>query len=374
MVQPMSLFEATLRGGVVALLLVLAVLIARDLRRSAVDRYGAFFAVCVVAYLVESAPVFAARNDAWLWPLRLLSTANPAVFWLWVKAEIDDPFVPSWRNWLPWLGMLGLGAYAMADDRALSWHLVRVASLLLVGLAVWRALAERSGDLVEGRRRLRLMLAVGAALYTAVVEFIWFVIPGGTHGLGTTVGLEIVLAALVAFALALRVTRPTAAAAAIAATPAAPVARATAAAPSIPDPEEARLLDALRRAMEVEKAYREEECSVGTLAGRLSIPEYRLRRLINQRLGYRNFTTYVNGYRLAETTSALADPSQARVPILTIALDAGFRSLGPFNRAFKAHTGVTPSEYRRMQVGAASDVLSAGPPPTASPIPKSASG
>jgi len=35
------------------------------------------------------------------------------------------------------------------------------------------------------------------------------------------------------------------------------------------------------------------------------------------------------------------------VPILTIALDAGFQSIGPFNRAFKAHTGMTPSEFRR---------------------------
>ncbi|MFI4995652.1 MAG: helix-turn-helix domain-containing protein [Hyphomicrobiales bacterium] len=45
--------------------------------------------------------------------------------------------------------------------------------------------------------------------------------------------------------------------------------------------------------------------------------------------------------------AALADPGQASVPILTIALDAGFSSIGPFNRAFKARTGQTPSEYRR---------------------------
>ena len=31
------------------------------------------------------------------------------------------------------------------------------------------------------------------------------------------------------------------------------------------------------------------------------------------------------------------------------ALDAGFRSLGPFNRAFKTETGVTPSEFRRLR-------------------------
>jgi AraC-like DNA-binding protein len=29
-------------------------------------------------------------------------------------------------------------------------------------------------------------------------------------------------------------------------------------------------------------------------------------------------------------------------------MDAGFQSLGPFNRAFKATTGVTPTEYRRL--------------------------
>jgi AraC-like DNA-binding protein len=28
-------------------------------------------------------------------------------------------------------------------------------------------------------------------------------------------------------------------------------------------------------------------------------------------------------------------------------MDAGFQSLGPFNRAFKAATGLPPTEYRR---------------------------
>ncbi|MGP8122947.1 MAG: helix-turn-helix domain-containing protein, partial [Xanthobacteraceae bacterium] len=37
----------------------------------------------------------------------------------------------------------------------------------------------------------------------------------------------------------------------------------------------------------------------------------------------------------------------------TIALDAGFQSLGPFNRAFKSETGVTPTEYRRGRTTAA---------------------
>ena len=116
--------------------------------------------------------------------------------------------------------------------------------------------------------------------------------------------------------------------------------------------------------MEDGRAYREDTLSIASLSQSLGVQEYRLRRLINGQLGHRNFSAFVNGYRLAEATAALADPSQAEVPILTIALDAGFGSIGPFNRAFKAHTGLTPTEYRRAHLGGAEDAL---------PIPESAS-
>jgi AraC-like DNA-binding protein len=114
-----------------------------------------------------------------------------------------------------------------------------------------------------------------------------------------------------------------------------------------------KLIDALMRLMSDERIYRHDNVTIGTLATRLAIPEYRLRRLINQRLGYRNFNVFLNEHRIAEAKAALADPSQAEVPVITIAMDAGFQSLGPFNRAFKATTGVTPTEYRRLKATAA---------------------
>jgi len=114
-----------------------------------------------------------------------------------------------------------------------------------------------------------------------------------------------------------------------------------------------KLVDGLMRLMADDRIYRHDNVTIGTLATRLGIPEYRLRRLINQRLGYRNFNVFLNEHRIAEAKAALADPSQARVPVITIAMDAGFQSLGPFNRAFKATTGVTPTEYRRLKASAA---------------------
>ena len=113
------------------------------------------------------------------------------------------------------------------------------------------------------------------------------------------------------------------------------------------NPQDAKLLSALERLMTVERIYRKEGLTIGMLAAKMGLPEYRLRRLINQGLGHRNFNAFVNRYRIEDAKAALADPGQDEVPILTIALDAGFQSLGPFNRAFKAEAGVTPSDYRR---------------------------
>jgi AraC-like DNA-binding protein len=105
------------------------------------------------------------------------------------------------------------------------------------------------------------------------------------------------------------------------------------------------LLSRLEQLMTKERIFRQEGMTIGALASRLAVPEERLRRAINEGLGYRNFNAFINHYRLE---AALSDPSQHDVPVLTIAMDAGFQSLGPFNRAFKADTGTTPTEYRRL--------------------------
>jgi AraC-like DNA-binding protein len=102
--------------------------------------------------------------------------------------------------------------------------------------------------------------------------------------------------------------------------------------------------------MAFDRAYRSEDLSIASLAARLAAPEYRLRRLINQRLGHRNFNAFVNGFRLAEALAALAEPGNRELPILTIALTAGFQSIGPFNRAFKTATGLTPTEFRKQKL------------------------
>lgn len=39
-------------------------------------------------------------------------------------------------------------------------------------------------------------------------------------------------------------------------------------------------------------------------------------------------------------------------PVLTLAMELGYGSLGPFNRAFKERTGLTPTEFRTQSLEA----------------------
>ena len=274
-------------------------------------------------------------------------------------------FELRWYHALAWLALVALGAVEMFSRSIFVGAVHSVLSLFCILLGIWHALAGRATDLVEGRRRLRIVFAIVTALYTVLIiasDWLW---PGGLSAaplsLANAVGLMTFIF-LFAVLGSLPSTGP-------------PLVPAAARAnrrhsrtmisrtPPSPTGPDAALLKALRQLIDHDKVYREPDLSIASLSQKLDIPERRLRRLINRQLGHRNFSAFVNSYRLAEAEAALGDPAQADVPILTIALDAGFGSIGPFNRAFKAHTGLTPTEYRRARLdGAQGDAPS--------PIPK----
>jgi AraC-like DNA-binding protein len=122
-------------------------------------------------------------------------------------------------------------------------------------------------------------------------------------------------------------------------------------APIREDEADAGSLARLNDLMEREQVWRQEGLTIGKLADQVGVPEYRLRRLINKALGHRNFAAYLNGYRIEAARATLSDPAKRRLPVLTIALDLGFGSIGPFNRTFKDATGMTPTEFRRAHLG-----------------------
>ena len=109
---------------------------------------------------------------------------------------------------------------------------------------------------------------------------------------------------------------------------------------------QAAAIVAVRHAFGEQQVYRDGELTVASLAAKLKMPEYRLRKLIHEQMGYRNFNALLHDYRIADACRSLADPAKNSLPILTIALTVGYNSINPFNRAFRDAKATTPSAYR----------------------------
>jgi AraC-like DNA-binding protein len=348
--------EISLRGAAIALLLLLAALLVRDARGLRAARYSALYALGVAATMVVWAPPLAMNPTLWLFPLRIAAFGNSAMFLLVATALFDDEFAPTWYHPVAWLALVALGFGGLYGGLPRPFLAMNALGLLLIVLGMWRALAGRSTDLVEPRRRFRVIFVVSVALYVSGILISSVVLRGGQeYPLYSTIDpLGTTLLTFGFSTMLLSVRQEGQLLSTVAATEAHAIAQPPSTVPAIEstvEREEARLLDALLRLMDEDRVYREEALTIGAVAGKLGIPEYRLRRLINRRLGHRNFNAFLNGYRLADAMKALADPSQAKVPVLTIALDAGFQSIGPFNRAFKDRAGMTPTEFRRKHLG-----------------------
>ncbi|EAQ28027.1 transcriptional regulator araC family protein [Erythrobacter sp. NAP1] len=88
----------------------------------------------------------------------------------------------------------------------------------------------------------------------------------------------------------------------------------------------------------------ESSLSLQTLSRRFGMNQAYVSRALNQGLGT-SFSHFVNALRVEHARSMIL---REEVNLLDVALSSGFGSKASFNRAFKAHAGVTPSEYKRL--------------------------
>ena len=349
--------DTALRSATVALLLVLAASLFRGFGTVLAGRLAAAFALGSAAHAVTYSIGSTSPVSIWHAPLIALSTGNVVVFWLFTRALFDETFkLRAWHA-LVWCAVTAFSFVncmwiAPAGNLRISIIAVNLIALGFITLAVVQTIASWSADLVERRRRVRVFIVAASASYGGINAVVQILLPiGAAAEIASTVN-SAALAAVVA-AICYAMMRVDGADLFPVSPETAPVLIARGLPTAVEDANDRKLVDALMRLMGDERIYRHDNITIGTLATKLGIPEYRLRRLINQRLGYRNFNVFLNNHRIEEAKAALSDPTQAEVPVITIAMDAGFQSLGPFNRAFKATTGVTPTEYRRLNAPAA---------------------
>lgn len=341
-------WDGVLRGGAMALMLLLAANFALRGGGSLTARLGLLLVLSGLAYLFLPAAPTAFNDSPWRVPLHLAGMAAPALFWLFAGSWFDDDFELRAVHYLAVVGLVTSGATTVYFGLPQGWPRSTLAlfwplpSLVCTALGLAAALRGRANDLIETRRRARLALALVIGVLIMVIvgaELATDWPPPPEWRLVNSGALLLMLLIVSAVLFGWRD-------AALLAAPERPRAEAQAA-----EADDGPLLARLAREMTHDRLYRQEGLTITAVAARLGVPEYRLRRAINQGLGARNFNAYLNGFRIAEAKAALADPAQRDVPVLTIALDAGFGSLAPFNRAFRAETGCTPTEYRARNGG-----------------------
>lgn len=275
----------------------------------------------------------------WIAALSLAAVSGPFWFWLLTRTLFEDGFRRRAWHWGALAALVALALARLAIDAAWVVIALRTLAAAIVLHALWIVARGVRDDLVEARLKARMHVIAVAGVLALLTLARPLLADAAPRLMGILVRLTplIDIALIVAAGRSLfRVEREL--------WPPRPLR--AAGAPADPDAQDLERLDAL---MADEKIWREPGLSVASLASRARLPEYRLRRLILERRGARNFNAYLAEYRLAEAAARLSDAGEARTPITTIAYDCGFASLGPFNRAFREKFGVTPTLYRKGQ-------------------------
>lgn len=275
--------------------------------------------------------------------LWLIQIGGAGYFWLFAVTLFEDRRLRV-TSALPavLLTVIGLiGQYGPTAFASWVWTLHNLVGLLLALHALMVIVQSGRNDLVEARRRLRVPLLVMVASFSIIlsvaqigqnlgIDAAWYEFANASiQALLGIAGVAVLLEArstLFGVANVGRVERIDA----------------------NPVDDSQFWLDRLEQVMNVDVPWRRERLTIGDLANAVGLPEHRLRRLINDHLGHRNFASFINQRRIAEARMLLSDPANATRTVASIAFDLGFGSLGPFNRAFREATGATPTEYRRL--------------------------
>src|SRR5215470_17863011 len=169
-----TVLDVSLRGAAIALFLIIAVAVLRQGRARPAAWLGAALAIGAAAYAFCSAPGHPGHHSAaWFAPLLAICAGNAVVFWLFTRAVFDDSFRPrAWHGLLwfalavcPVVAAFSVPGFTVMRPVEIGGRIVPVAFVLL---ALAQTVTGWRGDLVEGRRRLRLFIIAAVAFQTTI--------------------------------------------------------------------------------------------------------------------------------------------------------------------------------------------------------------
>jgi AraC-like DNA-binding protein len=221
----------------------------------------------------------------------------------------------------------------------------------LVLHVIYLSLRGRSADLMEKRLRLRGPVALIFALIVVIVIAIEIAFSDQVPMLVQTLGgMFLFLFVFLVTAWGMRVRPELAAIVEIGAQAGSMIKIVSTVSDASPNSQKAsneeanQVIRKIAGLMDTQRFYANYDVTLDVMSQRLNLPTYKLRGIINQEMGFRNFNQFLNSYRIAEAGQRLIN--DRRLPILSIALDIGFKSLSAFNKAFRDTHHMTPTAYR----------------------------
>lgn len=290
--------------------------------------------ICVIGYILLTSPIEDSHYGG-LRHLLLLITDLTSFAILWLALSLLNPKfslakVNKWRlilialylQWLVYFFLVQGGHGIMHDVN----HAIGLTLFICV---IYLCLSEYFDDLDNQRRNNRLLLVAICVGYMSALSLFEFLLRDVRNTWQFSLINSVVAFSIVVFYLFNKLK-------------ALPIAHTTLAEPSKGPGIKATNLKQLM----AEGVFLQPNLTIGSLATQLEMPAHQLRLVINQELGFSNFSHYLNSYRIPYICEQLKDPNQAKIPVLTLALEAGYGSIAPFNRAFKEKMGVTPTQFR----------------------------
>lgn len=337
----MQALNEILQIASVTLLVLTGLIMARQLKQGQHILVGIGFALSIVSYLILETSFV---KESIIHPIILTgSICVPVFFWLMSKAIFDDHFRIT-RDYGFWfaLQITSHGIYYFGDPLPADqpWVVVVaiLAQILSIGFVLaglYTAMKTRQADLVDSRLRFRnLFMVITAALIGGTLIVETTSLAGKAEQILQILQRATMLGLSAFFLMNNFETRPGFFFREM------PKQKAV-------HPPDTPLHEKLMEQLTTHSIYRQEGLTIRQLAEQMGVQEYRLRRLINGQLGFKNFNDFLNTYRVNEAVEILSDPAQNQKTILEIAYFLGYQSIGPFNKAFKELKNTTPTSFRK---------------------------
>lgn len=97
--------------------------------------------------------------------------------------------------------------------------------------------------------------------------------------------------------------------------------------------------------LEEKKAYQNPMLRMNQLAKELNIQNNILSQVINRQFNM-SFFKFINAFRIKKAIEIITNSSDKKLKIASIGYYCGFNNRTTFVKAFKEHTGVSPSKYK----------------------------